>query len=384
LIKSISENLNTIALLLIAAVLGAILMQMQNSRQEDPIQAERIILQELTQTAEAAPTETIPPFTPFSSATPTRTLLPPPTFEPPTATRAPSQAPSVTPTATLDLGGSVEGLRGAESPTPVSTSADCERRDDWTLRYTVQYNDALATIAERYNTSIEALAAGNCLEDQNLIREGQILRVPGEAPPSQQEFACVPFEVLTPFNDSQTVAGEGELNFNWRGPDAPRNMLRIIRPDGTVYEQMTELRMNATVDLIDHLPMGGRYTWYVIPLNFDFVQTCPEGGPWTFIKAAEPTPTPTPTEPPTPTPGAPFAVLSPSANVGPAPLAVTFMNQSQGDITGYAWDFDGDGVTDSNDQQGVFVYNVPGTYTARLTVFGPGGSSSNTTTIIVN
>lgn len=230
------------------------------------------------------PSETIPPYTPLPSLTPSQTLKPPPTFEPPTATPLPTDVSTIAPTATTDVSVSIPGLRGAESPTPTSTPG-CEPREDWHLTYTVQRDDALATIADQYNTTMFDLAAGNCLEDMNLIVVGQVLRVPGDAPPPQSSVECVPYEVLTPINGAVTIPGDGSLTLNWRGPLALRNLIRIYRPDGSVYERLIELRQNETINMSEYLPQGGTYTWYVYPLDDNYQQiNCPEGGPWFFTK----------------------------------------------------------------------------------------------------
>jgi len=215
---------------------------------------------------------------------PTNTLLPPPTFEPPTATPTPSPVPSVTPTPTFVVNVEIPGLHGAETPTPTSTPG-CTPRQDWHLTYTVQFDDTLSAIAARYGTWVDELAAANCITDKDLIVVGQVLRVPGDAHPEQPEVECVPWEVLTPFNGSVTVPADGTITFNWRGPLAPINLIRIYRPDGSVYERVIELRQNETIDLNTYLPQEGFYTWYVYPLGRDFQQIeCLEGGPWTFYK----------------------------------------------------------------------------------------------------
>lgn len=247
------------------------------------------------QAPEGSATATIPPTTPLPSLTPSQTLKPPPTFEPPTATLAPSLTPSATPTTELNVDISIPGLRGAESPTP-STTPGCKPREDWGLTYTVQPNDALARIAQQYGTYATTLAEGNCLSDANVIRVGQVLRVPGDSAPVSGPFECVPFELLTPANGTLAVEGEGNLTFNWRGPRAPRNLIRIHRPDGSIYERVIELRQNESIDLYEHLWQAGTYTWYVYPLDSNFVQQCPEGGPWTFTKSESPTATRTPTD----------------------------------------------------------------------------------------
>ncbi len=250
------------------------------------------------QTASATPrrattaTETIPPYTPLATLTPSQTLRPPPTFEAATATVPASLTPTVTLTATIDLSISIPGLRGAESPTPSST-AGCVLRKDWKLRYTVQREDALARIAQKYNTSVQELAAANCLTDVNVITIGQELRVPGSQQPYEPAIPCVPWELLTPMDGTLNVLGTGNLTFDWHGPRAPRNLIRVIRPGGALYEKVIELRQNETIDLKD-LPEEGTFTWYVYPLDQNFVQIpCKEGGPWTFSKAAAPTSTPT-------------------------------------------------------------------------------------------
>ncbi len=238
------------------------------------------------------PTETIPPYTPLATLTPSRTLRPPPTFEPPTLTPAPSLTPSLTPTATIDISVSIPGLRGAESPTPSST-AGCVPRKDWKLTYTVQRDDALVKIADLYDTSVDELMKANCLKDKNLLIIGQVLKVPGTVQPTTPEVACIPFELMTPMHGTLAVPGDGSLTFNWRGPRAPRNLIRIWRPDGSKFEDVIELRQNDTINLPENLPAAGTYTWYVYPLDRNFVQVCPEGGPWTFTKAQSPTLTPT-------------------------------------------------------------------------------------------
>ncbi|MEP7293603.1 MAG: LysM peptidoglycan-binding domain-containing protein [Chloroflexota bacterium] len=236
-------------------------------------------------------TETIPPNTPLATLTPSRTLIPPPTFEPPTLTLFPSSTPLPSATATLLSGVSIPGLRGAETPTP-STTPGCVPDEDWHLTYTVQAGDAIASIAAKYGTYTNDLVQGNCLSDPNLITIGQVLRVPGDAQPVVPAVECLPFELLTPVSGTLSIPGEGTMTFNWRGSRAPRNLIRLYKPNGQTYEIVLELRQNETIDLAV-IPDAGTYTWYVYPLDFNFVQVCPEGGPWTFTKAQAPTPTPT-------------------------------------------------------------------------------------------
>ena len=82
------------------------------------------------------------------------------------------------------------------------------------------------------------------------------------------------------------------------------------------------------------------------------------------------------TDPPPPPPAAPVAGFSPDSSGGEAPVTVSFLNSSTGDITDYSWDFgDGGGSLAQNPSH---TYTVAGTYTVTLTVTGPGGSDTAT------
>lgn len=260
-------------------------------------------------TAVPSPTETFPPSSPLPSLTPVNTLKPPPTFEPPTATLPPTEIPSATPTATLRLNvPPPDGLQGLASPTIAgATESVCQKRDDWTLRYTVQTGDALSNIADRYSTFVSELVIGNCLADANTIIAGQVLRVPGDVQPQVPQYVCTDWEVLTPFDGAYTIEGDTNLTFNWRGPTAERYLVRVIMPSGTVWEQLVDLKQNLEIYLPNTLPEQGNHTWYVYPLGLDFLQIpCQEGGPWYFHKSESPaltwTPTSTPTATDTPEP----------------------------------------------------------------------------------
>ncbi len=160
---------------------------------------------------------------------------------------------------------------GWRSPTPTGTPG-CEPRKDWKLTYTVQPNDALARIAERYGTYANTLAQANCIADPNVISVGQVLRVPGDVQPADQVYDCN-WTLLTPQNGTLAISGSGTLTFDWRGPRAPRNLIRIYKPDGSTYEDVIELRQNETIDL-SVIPNAGTYTWYVYPLDQNFVADC--------------------------------------------------------------------------------------------------------------
>ncbi|MDH5245063.1 MAG: fibronectin type III domain-containing protein [Betaproteobacteria bacterium] len=73
---------------------------------------------------------------------------------------------------------------------------------------------------------------------------------------------------------------------------------------------------------------------------------------------------------------APVADFSSSATSGFAPLSVNFTSTSTGTIATHAWTF-GDGTTSSSPNP-VKTYSTAGSYTVSLTVTGPGGSSTRT------
>jgi PKD repeat protein len=78
--------------------------------------------------------------------------------------------------------------------------------------------------------------------------------------------------------------------------------------------------------------------------------------------------------------GAPTPSFSATPSSGAAPLLVSFHSVSTGVITSYSWDY-GDGAS-GNSNTSTHVYAVAGTYAARLTVTGPGGSNTSSATNI--
>ncbi len=82
------------------------------------------------------------------------------------------------------------------------------------------------------------------------------------------------------------------MEFHWYGPRTPRSLIRVFAPDGTKTEYVIDLRQDELIDLTT-LPQSGTFSWYVYPLDQNFLQDCPEGGPWTFTKAPKPTATAT-------------------------------------------------------------------------------------------
>ncbi|MFN0034303.1 MAG: PKD domain-containing protein [Saprospiraceae bacterium] len=81
---------------------------------------------------------------------------------------------------------------------------------------------------------------------------------------------------------------------------------------------------------------------------------------------------------------APTAGFTASANLGCAPLSVTFTNTSSSNATTFDWQFPGGNPSSSTDQNPPSVtYDVPGTYTVTLTASNSAGSSTSSQSIIV-
>ncbi len=74
----------------------------------------------------------------------------------------------------------------------------------------------------------------------------------------------------------------------------------------------------------------------------------------------------------------PIANFEASTTAGAVPLTVQLNNLSSGDIDSIIWDFNDDGVTDSEEWDPLAQFNQAGEYLIRLTVSGSAGQSSTT------
>jgi PKD repeat protein len=72
-------------------------------------------------------------------------------------------------------------------------------------------------------------------------------------------------------------------------------------------------------------------------------------------------------------PEAEFLAIPPNCY---APEEVQFTDLSQGNVSTWQWDFDNDGVVDSDLQYPKHTYSNPGNYTVSLTVVGPDGNDT--------
>jgi len=69
---------------------------------------------------------------------------------------------------------------------------------------------------------------------------------------------------------------------------------------------------------------------------------------------------------------------------GQGPLTAQFSDVTIGEVESWAWDFDGDGVVDSGDQNPTFVYTTSGSYDISLTVTAAGQTDTTTKTYYID
>ncbi|MBI9038762.1 MAG: PKD domain-containing protein, partial [Bacteroidales bacterium] len=73
-----------------------------------------------------------------------------------------------------------------------------------------------------------------------------------------------------------------------------------------------------------------------------------------------------------------LANFSTTSTEGNQPLSVEFCNFSIGNIQLYEWDFDNDGIIDSNEESPSWTYTEPGTYSVSLKITAGSPDSTNT------
>jgi len=118
-----------------------------------------------------------------------------------------------------------------------------------------------------------------------------------------------------------------------------------------------------TWDPPGELAYGTIYEWRVDSVNAAGITT---GDTWRFRTEYGPQP--------------PTAGFTVDTTTGAAPFSVNFTDTSTGLVTSWAWDFNGDGNTDSTIQNPSCTYYSPGTFTVSLIATGPGGTDVETKT----
>lgn len=101
----------------------------------------------------------------------------------------------------------------------------------------------------------------------------------------------------------------------------------------------------------------------------------PSVSSWIRLSAGGGEPPPPP--PPPPPPEELTASFTATPTSGTAPLKVSFTDSSSGSPSTYEWDFQNDGIVDSNAQNPQFEYASVGTYSVKLTVRDASGASDD-------
>jgi LysM repeat protein len=90
----------------------------------------------------------------------------------------------ITPAPTLDIDATATAYASVIRPSPTPAAL-----------YTVQSGDTLSSLAERFNTTIEALTAANGITDPNALQPGQTLLIPSLL---RTPVATTPVPTVTP------------------------------------------------------------------------------------------------------------------------------------------------------------------------------------------
>lgn len=122
-------------------------------------------------TRERPPVTTLPSDTTAVAVTPVAT-----------AVVNPAAMPTVAPTPTRGELGPLTGLPPTPVTEPQVTPAQPTAAPAGTFVYTVQVGDTLSAIARRFGVSVNELVQLNRLSDPGLLRVGQELVIPGQAP----------------------------------------------------------------------------------------------------------------------------------------------------------------------------------------------------------
>lgn len=93
----------------------------------------------------------------------------------PTPTQAPQPTPVVTPVAATPT----------PKPKPKPTPAPAKPKQPAIAIYTVKSGDTLTFIAQRFHTTVDAIAQLNKIPDPNVIATGQVLKLPPSPAPAQ-------------------------------------------------------------------------------------------------------------------------------------------------------------------------------------------------------
>lgn len=165
----------------------------------------------------------------------------------------------------------------------------------------------------------------------------------------------------SPGNGADSVLLNTGLSWTGGDPDSGDTVTYDVYFD-SVNPPVSRTASNQTASTYQPASLipGTSYFWKIVSRDSHGEET--PGPVWSFATVQHPT-----------------AAFTATPSTGIFPLSVSFANKSTGIFTTSSWDF-GDG-TQSSAPSVSHLYSTPGKYTASLTVTGPGGTNTATSTI---
>jgi LysM repeat protein len=153
-----------------------------------------------------------------------------PTLDQPSATTGPTAVAEASPTPT----------EPPATPTTQPTPEPTATQTPATFTYRVQTGDTLGAIAERFGTTSRAIAEINDLPNTQIVRVGQLLRIPGEPPEPVDAVGTIEYRVRAGETLSQialrhrtSTAAILQMNPSIGSPERLRAGALIVIPIGT-------------------------------------------------------------------------------------------------------------------------------------------------------
>ena len=124
-----------------------------------------------------------------------------------------------------------------------------------TVTYTVKSGDTLSEIAEKYNTTVEKLAAKNNIKDIHLIYVDQVLVIEGTAPSTATTTAAASTTTYEAPATAEEIAEEATETTTYEAPAAPAAAESNTAAASTVSGSEAEAK-----EWIAQKESGGSYT----------------------------------------------------------------------------------------------------------------------------
>ncbi len=177
-------------------------------------------------------------------------------------------------------------------------------------------------------------------------------------PPVANELApCYP----SPARDAENVPASAALKWqgNYNGASATHELWLGTSPDELIKIGSASATDDTLLSFQPTLQPDTDYWWRVRAAS---VTDTVWSGPWHFSTKSPILP--------------PRADFTADITAGERPLPVNFADLSEGDIETWAWDFENDGTTDSDEQNPKWTYNDAGVYSVSLIVSNTAGADT--------